>query len=103
MWTHRIRRDGCQNQRNGLRSCAIRTELTGLFALAAQCRRGERRVMDTAIGAGELPAVDDARTALGMTATESLLVGVLGTVPGVAAGYGLPAWFTATAIASEQP
>lgn len=33
---------------------------------------------------------------LGITATESVLVGVLGTVTGVAAGYGLLAWLTAT-------
>jgi putative ABC transport system permease protein len=44
-----------------------------------------------------------ARTVLGMTATESVLVGVLGTVTGVAAGYGLLAWLTATTIASVMP
>jgi len=44
-----------------------------------------------------------ARTVLGMTATESVLVGVLGTVAGVAAGYGLLAWLTATTIASVMP
>src|SRR5215469_3176920 len=43
------------------------------------------------------------RTVLGMTATESVLVGVLGTVTGVAAGYGLLAWLTATTIASVMP
>jgi len=44
-----------------------------------------------------------ARTVLGMTATESVLVGVLGTVTGVAAGYGLLAWLTATTIAGVMP
>ncbi len=43
------------------------------------------------------------RTVLGMTATETVLVGVLGTVTGVAAGYGLLAWLTATTIASVMP
>ena len=43
------------------------------------------------------------RTVLGMTATESVLVGVLGTVTGVAAGYGLLAWLTATTIAGVMP
>jgi len=38
-----------------------------------------------------------------MTATESVLVGVLGTVTGVAAGYGLLAWLTATTIAGVMP
>jgi putative ABC transport system permease protein len=44
-----------------------------------------------------------ARTVLGMTATESVLIGVLGTVAGVAAGYGLLAWLTTTTIASVMP
>jgi predicted lysophospholipase L1 biosynthesis ABC-type transport system permease subunit len=44
-----------------------------------------------------------ARTVLGMTATESVLVGVLGTVTGVAAGYGLLAWLTATTIVGVMP
>jgi putative ABC transport system permease protein len=44
-----------------------------------------------------------ARTVLGITATESVLVGVLGTVTGVAAGYGLLAWLTATTIAGIMP
>lgn len=44
-----------------------------------------------------------ARTVLGMTATESVLVGLLGTVTGVAAGYGLLAWLTATTIAGVMP
>jgi len=43
------------------------------------------------------------RVVLGMTATESVLVGVLGTVTGVAAGYGLLAWLTATTIAGVMP
>ena len=43
------------------------------------------------------------RAVLGMTATESVLVGVLGTVTGVAAGYGLLAWLTATTIAGVMP
>jgi putative ABC transport system permease protein len=44
-----------------------------------------------------------ARTVLGMTVTESVLVGMLGTVTGVAAGYGLLAWLTATTIAGVMP
>jgi hypothetical protein len=44
-----------------------------------------------------------ARTVPGMTATESVLVGVLGTVTGVAAGYGLLGWLTATTIAGVMP
>lgn len=43
------------------------------------------------------------RTVLGMTATETVLVGALGTVTGAAAGYGLLAWLTATTIASVMP
>jgi putative ABC transport system permease protein len=43
------------------------------------------------------------RTVLGMTAAESVLVGVLGTVTGVAAGYGLLTWLTATTIAGVMP
>ena len=44
-----------------------------------------------------------ARTVLGMTTVESVLVGALGTVAGVAAGYGLLAWLTATTIADVMP
>jgi putative ABC transport system permease protein len=43
------------------------------------------------------------RTVLGMTTTESILVGGAGTVLGVAAGYGLLAWLTATTVASVMP
>lgn len=43
------------------------------------------------------------RTVLGMTAAESVLVGVLGTATGVAAGYGLLTWLTATTIAGVMP
>ena len=43
------------------------------------------------------------RTVLSMTATESVLIGMLGTVAGVAAGYGLLAWLTATTIAGVMP
>jgi putative ABC transport system permease protein len=43
------------------------------------------------------------RTVLGMTATESVLIGVLGTATGVAAGYGLLTWLTATTIAGVMP
>jgi putative ABC transport system permease protein len=43
------------------------------------------------------------RTVLGLITTESVLVGVLGTVIGLAAGYGLLAWLTATTIASVMP
>jgi len=53
---------------------------------------------------GDHPATARAiATGLGLTATESLLVGVLGTVTGVAAGYGLLAWLTATTIAGVMP
>jgi putative ABC transport system permease protein len=41
-----------------------------------------------------------ARTVLGMTTTESVLAG---TVTGVAAGYGLLAWLTASTVASVMP
>ena len=43
------------------------------------------------------------RTVLGMITAESLLVGALGTVLGVAVGYGLLAWLTATTIAGVMP
>src|SRR5499425_379386 len=43
------------------------------------------------------------RTVLGLITIESLLVGVVGTVIGLAAGYGLLAWLTATTIASVMP
>src|SRR5215467_11771837 len=43
------------------------------------------------------------RTVLGLTTVESVLVGVLGTVIGLGAGYGLLAWLTATTIASVMP
>jgi putative ABC transport system permease protein len=44
-----------------------------------------------------------ARTVLGMTTAESVLVGALGTLAGVIAGYGLLAWLTATTIAGVMP
>ena len=44
-----------------------------------------------------------ARTVLGLITAESVLVGVVGTVIGLAAGYGLLAWLTATTIASVMP
>jgi len=43
------------------------------------------------------------RTVLGLITIESLLVGALGTVIGLGAGYGLLAWLTATTIASVMP
>jgi putative ABC transport system permease protein len=43
------------------------------------------------------------RTVLGMTTVESVLVGAFGTMLGVAAGYGLLAWLTATTIATVMP
>jgi putative ABC transport system permease protein len=43
------------------------------------------------------------RTELGMITTESVLVGALGTVTGVAAGYGLLAWLTVVTIAGVMP
>jgi len=43
------------------------------------------------------------RTVLGLITAESVLVGVLGTVIGLAAGYGLLAWLTATTIATVMP
>jgi putative ABC transport system permease protein len=42
-------------------------------------------------------------TVLGLITTESVLVGALGTVIGLAAGYGLLAWLTATTIAGVMP
>jgi putative ABC transport system permease protein len=43
------------------------------------------------------------RTVLGLITVESVLVGVFGTVIGLAAGYGLLTWLTATTIASVMP
>jgi putative ABC transport system permease protein len=43
------------------------------------------------------------RTVLGLTITESVLIGMLGTVIGVAAGYGLLTWLTATTISGVMP
>jgi putative ABC transport system permease protein len=43
------------------------------------------------------------RTVLGLTTTESVLIGLLGTVIGLGAGYGLLAWLTATTIAGVMP
>lgn len=43
------------------------------------------------------------RTVLGLTTVESVLVGGLGTVTGVAAGFGLLAWLTATTISDVMP
>ena len=43
------------------------------------------------------------RAVLGLTAAESVLVGVPGTATGVAAGYGLLTWLTATTIAGVMP
>ena len=43
------------------------------------------------------------RAVLGLTVVESVLVGVLGALAGVAAGYGLLAWLTATTIAGVMP
>ena len=44
-----------------------------------------------------------ARTVLGLTTVESMVIGTVGTVAGVAAGYGLLAWLTATTVASVMP
>lgn len=44
-----------------------------------------------------------ARTVLGMTTVETVLVGVGGTVAGVLGGYGLLRWLTATTIPSVLP
>jgi putative ABC transport system permease protein len=43
------------------------------------------------------------RTVLGLTITESVLIGMLGTVIGVGAGYGLLVWLTATTISGVMP
>jgi putative ABC transport system permease protein len=43
------------------------------------------------------------RTVLGLTTTESVLIGLLGTVIGLGAGYGLLAWLTANTIAGVMP
>jgi putative ABC transport system permease protein len=43
------------------------------------------------------------RTVLGLITTESVLVGILGTILGLATGYGLLAWLTATTIANVMP
>jgi putative ABC transport system permease protein len=43
------------------------------------------------------------RTVLGLTTTESVLIGLLGTVIGLGAGYGLLAWLTATTVAAVMP
>jgi putative ABC transport system permease protein len=43
------------------------------------------------------------RTVLGLTTTESVLIGLLGTAIGLAAGYGLLAWLTATTVAAVMP
>src|SRR5262249_25731661 len=43
------------------------------------------------------------RTVLGLITAESVLVGLLGTVIGLGAGYGLLTWLTATTIASVMP
>jgi putative ABC transport system permease protein len=43
------------------------------------------------------------RAVLGLTTTESVLVGLLGTAIGLGAGYGLLAWLTATTVATVMP
>jgi putative ABC transport system permease protein len=43
------------------------------------------------------------RTVLGLTTTESVLVGFLGTIIGLGAGYSLLAWLTATTVATVMP
>lgn len=43
------------------------------------------------------------RSVLGLATTESVLIGTCGTVAGVAAGYGLLAWLTATTVAAVMP
>lgn len=43
------------------------------------------------------------RTVLGMTAVETVLIGALGTVTGLAGGYALLRWMTATTIPSVLP
>jgi putative ABC transport system permease protein len=43
------------------------------------------------------------RTVLGLTVAESVLVGTIGTLAGVAAGYGLLTWLTATTIPGVMP
>jgi hypothetical protein len=43
------------------------------------------------------------RTVLGMTTVETVLIGVFGTAVGIAGGYGLLRWMTATTIPSVLP
>lgn len=43
------------------------------------------------------------RSVLGLTAVETVLVGVLGTLLGIAGGYGVLRWMTATTIAEVMP
>jgi putative ABC transport system permease protein len=44
-----------------------------------------------------------ARSVLGLTALETVLVGAVGTVLGIAGGYGMLRWMTATTIAKVMP
>jgi putative ABC transport system permease protein len=43
------------------------------------------------------------RSVLGLTIVETVLVGALGTLLGIAGGYGMLAWMTATTIPSVLP
>ena len=59
----------------------------------------ERSREHAAMPAFELPV----RSVLGLTALETLLVGALGTMIGIAGGYGVLRWMSATTIAEVMP
>jgi len=90
------------DQFTGILNVAAAVALLLVFLIAfntASIGTDERAREHATMMAFGLPA----RTVLGLTTVESVLVGVLGTVIGLGAGYGLLAWLTATTIASVMP
>jgi putative ABC transport system permease protein len=84
-----------------LRVAAVVTLLLALLTAfnTASIGMGERSREHATMLAFGLPV----RTVLGMTTLETLLLGVAGTVVGLAGGYGVLAWMTVTTVPAVMP
>jgi putative ABC transport system permease protein len=93
---------GSLDQFTGILNVAAAVALLLVFLIAfntASIGTDERSREHATMMAFGLPI----RAVLGLITTESVLVGTAGTVIGLAAGYGLLAWLTATTIAGVMP